>query len=69
MQLLLRDPAYRDRLASFLQSLGQAATPRGPDELELETPPTESARQEMAIYLRVWKVLYPEAEVQIADCE
>ena len=44
MHLLLRDPAYTHRLASFLQSLGQAASVSGPDELELEAPATESAR-------------------------
>jgi hypothetical protein len=67
MLLQLLDPTYRDRLASFLQSLGQATVVRGPDRLELRTAPTDSARQEMAIYLRVWKVLHPEADVRIED--
>ena len=67
MHLLLRDSAYTDRLASFLRSLGQAAVVSGPDELALDAPTSETARQEMAIYLRVWQVLYPEAEVEIVD--
>jgi hypothetical protein len=67
MHLLLRDSAYTDRLASFLRSLGQAAVVSGPDELELDAPASDTARQEMAIYLRVWQVLYPEAEVEIVN--
>jgi hypothetical protein len=67
MHLHLRDSAYTDRLASFLRSLGQAAVVSGPDELELVAPTSESARQEVAIYLRVWQVLYPEAEVEIVN--
>jgi hypothetical protein len=67
MHLHLRDSAYTDRLASFLRSLGQAAVVSGPDELELDGPTSETARQEMAIYLRVWQVLYPEAEVEIVN--
>jgi hypothetical protein len=67
MHLLLRDSAYTDRLASFLRSLGQAAVVSGPTELELDAPTTDVGRQEMAIYLRVWEVLYPEAEVEIVN--
>ena len=66
MLLHLRDPAYTDRLASFLRSLGQAPIVSAPAELELATPASETARQEMTIYLRVWNVLYPEADVEIA---
>jgi hypothetical protein len=67
MQLLLRDPAYADRLAAFLSSLGQAAIVSAPDRVEVVGPDTELSRAEMLIYLRVWRVLYPEAEVELAD--
>ena len=33
----------------------------GPTRLEVDTP-----RSELEIYLRVWNVLYPDAEVQLA---
>ncbi len=65
MQLLLRDPAYTDRLAAFLRSLGQTALVSGPDHVELVGPDTEVSRAEMQIYLRVWRVLYPEADVEV----
>jgi hypothetical protein len=63
MQLLLRDPAYTDRLAAFLRSLGQTVMVSGPDHVELVGADTA----EMQIYLRVWKVLYPDADVSIGD--
>ena len=62
IQLLLRDPGYTDRLAAFLQSVGQELLVSGPDSLDLE----HTAPEELEIYLRVWHVLYPEAEVEIA---
>jgi len=34
----------------------------GPIQLEVDTP-----RSELEIYLRVWSVLYPDAEVQVGD--
>ena len=63
MQLRLTDPSYTDRLANFLRSLGQTAYVAGPGQLEIDAPATSSA--ELAIYLRVWTVLYPDAEVQV----
>lgn len=66
MQLLIHDPAYTDRLASFLRSLGQSPTISGPALVELSPPTTSTDRAEMEIYLRVWKVLYPDAEVELA---
>ena len=66
MQLHIRDPAYTDRLASFLRSLGQSPIVSGPDHVELDPPQTDSDRAELEIYLRVWKVLYPDAEVELA---
>jgi hypothetical protein len=67
MQLRLGDPIYTERLASFLESLGQATIVSGPNEIELLAPDSgkagEMARREVAIYLRVWSVLYPDADV------
>jgi hypothetical protein len=70
MQLLLRDPVYTERLASFLRSLGQRPIVSGPLNLELD--PVERSgpdRAELEIYLRVWRVLYPDAEVELVDCD
>ena len=61
MQLRLSDPSYTDRLATFLRSLGQTVIVAAPGELEMTT----SSRGELLIYLRVWDVLYPEADVQV----
>jgi hypothetical protein len=60
MQLRLSDPSYTDRLAHFLRSLGQTVLEGGPTQLEVNTPSPE-----LEIYLRVWAVLYPDAEVQL----
>jgi hypothetical protein len=67
MQLLLRDPAYADRLAAFLQSLGQTATVSAVDRVDVGGDVTPVTREELSIYLRVWRVLHPEAEVEIVD--
>jgi hypothetical protein len=64
MQLRLSDPSYADRLAHFLRSLGQTAIVAGPIQLEVDTP-----EPELAIYLRVWAVLYPDADVQVGNGE
>jgi hypothetical protein len=66
MQLHIREPAYTDRLASFLRSLGQEAIVSGPEQVDLDTPRTETDRAELEMYLRVWRVLYPAAEVELA---
>jgi hypothetical protein len=60
MQLVLHDSTYTDRLASFLRSVGQAPTVSGPDAVEV---PIDEA--ELEVYLRVWRVLYPDAEVRL----
>jgi hypothetical protein len=60
VQLHLSDPAYTDRLAAFLESLGQQVRMHAPGVVELEHPLNET---ELAIYLRVWHVLYPDAIV------
>jgi hypothetical protein len=67
MQLRLSDPSYTDRLATFLRSLGQTVYVAGPAQLELDVADSETARGELAIYLRVWGVLYPDTEVQLGD--
>jgi hypothetical protein len=69
MQLRLSDPSYTDRLATFLRSLGQTVSVFAPDLLELDVLPTRSVRSELEIYLRVWLVLYPDAEVQMLNGE
>ncbi len=66
MQLRLRDPAYTDRLASFLKSLGQHPIVSGPNSVDLDPNPDEDAQLELEIYLRVWSVLYPDAEIERA---
>ena len=63
MELRLSDPSYTDRLATFLRSLGQTVVLAGPRQLEVAT----SGRDELMIYLRVWNVLYPDADVQLGD--
>jgi fructoselysine-6-P-deglycase FrlB-like protein len=69
MQLRLNDPGYTDRLANFLRSLGQAVLVAGPAQLDIDLPADSSAREELEIYLRVWRVLYPDTEVQVENDE
>jgi hypothetical protein len=69
MQLRLSDPSYTDRLANFLRSLGQTAIVAGPGQVVVELSGAPDAATELAIYLRVWKVLYPDAEVQVENGE
>jgi hypothetical protein len=67
MHVLLRDPSYTERLASFLTSVGQSPVVAGPASVELEQGAEHAGlRVELEIYLRVWRVLYPEAEVELA---
>ena len=61
MQLLVHDPAYTDRLAAFLRSVGQRPVVSGPSAVDVDE--TEAA--ELEVYLRVWKVLYPDADVRL----
>jgi fructoselysine-6-P-deglycase FrlB-like protein len=63
VQLHLSDPAYTERLAAFLESLGQTVTVVAPDQVDIAEQLPET---ELAIYLRVWHVLYPEALVTLA---
>ena len=68
MQLRLSDPSYTDRLATFLTSLGQTVLVTAPNQLEVDAP-TTSVVGEIRIYLRVWKVLYPDGEVWLENGE
>ena len=65
MRLEVKDAAYTDRLATFLRSVGQTVTEVGPSELDVEVGSDPEAGQELELYLRVWRVLYPEAEVVV----
>lgn len=68
VRLHLSDSRYTERLASFLQSLAQIAVVSGPDRVELLAGDGEpTTRPELEIYLRVWRVLYPDAVVEIED--
>jgi hypothetical protein len=69
MQLRLNDPGYTDRLANFLRSLGQTAIAAGPAQVDVDLPEDAAAREELEIYLRVWRVLYPDTEVQVESDE
>jgi hypothetical protein len=66
MRLTLNDPAYTERLASFLTSLGQRPVVDGPDHVVLSESDDATDRAELEIYLRVWRVLYPDAAVELA---
>ncbi len=60
MRIRLLDPAYTDRLAAYLQGLDQRTVISGPDLLEVDGEPAE-----IEIYVGVWKVLYPDVEVEL----
>jgi hypothetical protein len=67
MQLRLDDPSYTDRLANFLRSLGQTVLVAGPGQVDVDLGASGSSRVEVEIYLRVWKVLYPDTDVQVEN--
>jgi len=66
MELYLRDSTYTDRLAAFLTSVGRPAVVASPNRVEVADGPDGSLRLEVELYLRVWRVLYPDAEVDLA---
>jgi hypothetical protein len=67
LQLTLSDPAYTERLATFLGSLGQSAVVAGPAQVELVVDErSDLVRSELRIYLKVWGVLYPDAKVTVS---
>jgi hypothetical protein len=66
MHLFLRDPSYTDRLAAFLTSVGRPAVVAAPDRVDLDEDADDLALLEVEMYLRVWRVLHPEADVELA---
>jgi hypothetical protein len=66
MQLFLRDPSYTNQLAAFLTSVGRGAVVGAPDRVDLDETPEDSQHLELELYLRVWRVLYPDADVELA---
>ena len=66
MQLFLRDPSYTDRLAAFLTSVGRRAVVGAPDRVDIDETADDSQHLELELYLRVWSVLYPDADVEVA---
>ena len=62
MDLTLSDPSYTDRLISFFASLGRNVRSTEPGKLVLDE---ELADLELAMYLRVWHVLHPNAVVSV----
>ncbi len=65
MNLYLRTPGYTEQLAAFLTSVGQRPVVPAPGRVQLGDGSDEVARLEIEIYLRVWRVLHPEAEVEL----
>lgn len=66
MQLFLRDPSYTDRLAAFMTSVGRHAVVAAPDRVEVEEHDGDLQRLELEMYLRVWAVIHPDADVELA---
>ena len=66
MQLFLSDPSYTDRLAAFLTSVGRRAVVSAPDRVDIDETTDDSQHVELELYLRVWRVLYPDADVEFA---
>ena len=60
MRLLLHEPDYTDQLAAFLRSVGQRPLVSGPGQLEVD-----AQAEELEAYLRVWKVIHPDATVEL----
>ena len=62
---LRTQPEYSERLASFFASLGRSAAVADAGRVQVEFPPGVEAEHELDIYLRVWAVIHPDAEVTI----
>jgi hypothetical protein len=69
MHLFVRDPRYTDRLAAFLTSVGRNAVVGAPDRVDLAESAEDAQHLELELYLRVWRVLYPDADVELAAAE
>jgi hypothetical protein len=61
VKLRLSDPAYTVRLAEFLEEVGHVPASAADGLVELADIPED----ELAVYLRVWCVLEPEATVTV----
>ncbi len=66
MQLFVRDPSYTEKLAAFLASVGRPAVVGAPNRVDLEESAEDELGLELELYLRVWRVLYPDADVELA---
>jgi hypothetical protein len=66
MQLFVRDPSYTHRLAEFLTSVGRDAVVAAPDRVDLDENEDDSQRLEVEMYLRVWRIIHPDADVDLA---
>jgi hypothetical protein len=66
MQLLVHDSTYTDRLAAFLTSVGRPVVVAGPNRIEVPDSADAGGDVELELYLRVWRVLYPDADVDLA---
>jgi hypothetical protein len=66
MQLFLRDLSYTERLATFLTSVGRRAAVGAPDRVDVDESADDSHGLELEMYLRVWTVLHPDADVELA---
>jgi hypothetical protein len=60
--VLLSDPAYLDRLSAFLRSVGLTPLPGGPNRIEVDAD-----SRELEVYLRVWHVMNPDADVLLGS--
>jgi hypothetical protein len=66
VQLLVRDPRYTERLAAFLTSVGRHAVVAAPDRVDVAEHEDDLQRLEVEMYLRVWAVIHPDADVELA---
>jgi KaiC/GvpD/RAD55 family RecA-like ATPase len=62
VKLRLSDPVYTERLVAFLEDVGHAPAHVADGAIELAR---EIPEEELAVYLRVWSVLEPEATVTV----
>jgi hypothetical protein len=53
-------------LAAFLTSVGRRAVVGAPDRVDIDETADDTQHLELELYLRVWSVLYPDADVQLA---
>jgi hypothetical protein len=61
LHLSVHDPAYTDRLAAFLRSVGLEPRLDGSQQIEVD-----AEQSELEVYLRVWRVMNPDAAVDVS---